>query len=181
MNGETGILPRHPGGEALTRKLLSMSALKPCRILDMGAGSGCALRLLASLGYDAKGIDIAPGKGIVRGDFLHCPFPDESFDAILSECAFFVSGDVQGAFQEAARLLYATGKLLFSDVYFGSAQELCALAEKTGFKVLSVSDETEAWREYFLSCVWAGTADTLCEHIPGKKCRYYLMFAERSQ
>ena len=53
---------RHPGGEAATRKLISLAALAPgARVIDLGAGDGDAVRLLRSLGFGAVGVDITPG------------------------------------------------------------------------------------------------------------------------
>ena len=80
----------HPGGIAHTRRMIALAALpKGASVLDMGAGGGEAIRLLQALGYDAKGIDLAPRDGeVAQGDFLRLPHPDECFDAVLSQCAF---------------------------------------------------------------------------------------------
>lgn len=171
----------HPGGEALTRRLLEMAVLAPCNIIDMGAGGGGTMRLLDSLGFNAAGVDVKPGEGVITGDFLHCPFPDALFDAAICECSFFVSGDAPGAFREVARLLRPGGKLLFSDVFFGSGEELIRMAEDAGLRMLQMEDATPLWREYYLSCVWAGTEKALCACVPKGKCFYYLMIAERSR
>ena len=110
----------HPGAEAHTRHMLALAGLpKGARVLDMGAGAGEALAILREYGFDARGIDLTPRSADVeRADFLHAPFPDASFDAVLSQCAFFVSGDPRGALREACRLLRPNGTLLLSDVFF---------------------------------------------------------------
>ena len=100
------MLFRSPGGQGHTRHMLEMAALpQRARILDMGAGAGETLRTLRESGFDAVGIDLSPrAPEVICADFLGAPFPDGSFDAVLSQCAFFVSGDVPGALREAHRL-----------------------------------------------------------------------------
>ncbi len=172
-------MERHPSGAEQTKRLLALSRLSPCRILDMGAGDGESLALLNSLGFDAVGIDKAGGNGVLRGDFLCSPFPNGSFSAVLSECAFFVCGEPFAALCEAARLLQKNGKLLLSDVYFGEQDEAIELIEKAGFRVLDFADETAEWKRYYIECIWNGTADELA-CAKGKKCGYYLAVCERT-
>ena len=165
----------HPGGEGHTRRMLELAALpRGARILDMGAGAGETLRLLRTLGFDAVGIDLSPHvPEVLCADFLHAPFPDGSFDAVLSQCAFFVSGDVPGALREANRLLKRGGKLLLSDVFF---EPPVPLLERAGFSVLSAGDMTPQWREYYLEALWR--EDEPC-CLPRGKCNYWLLIAER--
>ena len=100
----------HPGGDAHTMRMIELCALSPgARVLDMGAGEGEAVALLRAHGLDAVGIDLLPcGENVVRGDMLHSGYPNESFDAIISQCAFYVSGDARprsgkaGGFSETA-------------------------------------------------------------------------------
>lgn len=99
-------MDRHPGGTAATRSLIERAGLAPgARIIDLGAGGGDSVRCLRALGFDAAGIDLAPGPGVLPGDILSPPFPPESFEAALSQCAFLLTGDVPGAFESARRLL----------------------------------------------------------------------------
>lgn len=155
-----------------------------CRILDMGAGDGHAVRLLNSMGFDAKGIDLSPGTdtpegSLLCGNFLHCPFPDQTFDAVISECAFYVSGDADSALKEAARILKKSGLLLLADVSFSDTGTHVHTLEAAGFSVLKLEDCTSLWKEYYISCIWNGTAEQLCPCIPKGKCRYYLTVCER--
>ena len=166
----------HPGGEAHTRRMLALAGLEPgARVLDMGAGSGEAVSLMLSLGYDAKGLDLEPrGECVAQGDFLHTPYPGESFDAVLSQCAFFVSGDQPGALREAYRILKPGGKLLLSDLFFASPEPLL---RKAGFALLQREDLTEAWRDYYLEALWRD--DAPCCEIPKGKSSYWLLIARK--
>ncbi|MBQ2920327.1 MAG: methyltransferase domain-containing protein [Oscillospiraceae bacterium] len=168
---------RHPGGEQHSRYLIELSFLEtPAKWLDMGAGDGSAVAILRSLGFEARGIDLAPRSEIVeQGDYLHGPYEDGSFDGILSECSFYVSGDVPGALREAARLLRRGGKLVFSDVTENVVQ-LLNQCRQAGFAVRHLEDLTEKWREYYLEALW--TQEDVC--IPrGKKFSYVLFICER--
>ena len=167
----------HPGGEEHSRYLIELAFLdKGSKWLDMGAGDGSAVRLLRSLGYGAEGIDLEPrGKDVVRGDYLESPWQDGFFDAVLSQCSFYVSGNVPGALTEAARLLRKGGKLVFSDV----TENVVALlnqCRQAGFAVRHLEDITEQWREYYLEALW--TQDNVC--LPqGKRFRYVLFVCEK--
>lgn len=168
----------HPGGAEHTRHMLELADLPAgAGVLDMGAGAGEAVALLNSLGRRAEGIDLRPRTDRIReGDFLSAPYPDESFDAVLSQCAFFVSGDPEGALREARRLLKPGGKLLLSDVEFAP---LRPMAEEAGFRILFDEDLSAAWKEYYIEALWRGeTCD--CE-LPKRKCGYRLLIAEKEK
>ena len=166
---------RHPGGEQHSRYLIELSFLEtPAKWLDMGAGDGSAVAILRSLGFEARGIDLAPRSEIVeQGDYLHAPYEDGAFDGIISECSFYVSGDVPGALREAARLLRRGGKLVFSDV----TENVVALlnqVRQVGFAVRHIEDLTQEWKEYYLECLWRE------ENVPtGKGLSYVLFVCER--
>ena len=166
----------HPGGEAHTRRMLERAGLPDgARVLDMGAGAGEALAILRECGFDARGIDLEPrSDDVERGDFLHAPFPDGSFDAVLSQCAFFVSGDPHGALREAHRLLRPDGTLLLSDVFF---KEPGAMLKAAGFAIEYAEDMTALWREYVLEALWR-EGDGCCE-IPRGKCGYWMIIGRK--
>lgn len=168
----------HPGGVEHTRYLIELSFLKPPgRWLDMGAGAGKGISLLRESGFDAQGIDLVPrSETVIQGDFLHTDFPDGSFDGILSQCAFYVSGNVPGALQEAGRLLRKGGKLVFSDV----TEDVTALlmqARQAGFAVRHMEDLTDSWKEYYLEALWR--EDNVCVLPKGKHISYILFVCER--
>ena len=166
----------HPGGQAHTRRMLELAALpRGARILDMGAGAGETLRLLRALGFDAVGIDLSPrAPEVLCADFLGAPLPDGSFDAVLSQCAFFVSGDPRAALREAHRLLRPNGTLLLSDVFF---EEPEAMLEEARFAITHREDMTPLWREYILEALWRDE-DSCCE-IPRGKCGYWMIIGRK--
>ena len=167
----------HPGGEGHSRYLIELAFLDPdSKWLDMGAGDGGTVRLLRGMGFRAEGIDLEPrGKEIHRGDYLACPWQDGFFDGVISQCSFYVSGNVPGALAEAARLLRKGGKLVFSDVT-ENVVELLNQCRKAGFAVRHLEDLTDQWKEYYLEALW--TQDDVC--LPkGKKFSYVLFVCER--
>lgn len=161
----------HPGGQENTRQMLALAGLAPgASILDMGAGAGETVALLRGLGYAARGIDLVPRSELIKqGDMHATGFPGGSFDAVLSQCAFYVSGDVEKALAESRRLLKPGGKLLLADVFFQPPEPLLAGA---GFRILHALDMTAQWREYYLEALWRG--DECCPS-PGGKCSYWLL------
>ena len=166
----------HPGGEAHTRRMLALAELPAgASILDLGAGAGETLSLLRAEGFSARGIDLEPrGAAVERGDLLHAAFPDGSFDAVLSQCAFFVSGDPEGALREAKRLLRPGGKLLLSDLFF---EDPAALLRRAGFTPLCAENMTAAWREYYLEALWRD--DAPCCERPKGKSSYWLLIGRK--
>ena len=169
-------MTRHPGGREQTLRLLRRARLRAgAAVLDLGAGDGDSVSLLRAQGFRALGIDLAAtGALAARGDLLHTEFADASFDAVLSECTFFLTGDVPGALREAHRLLKPGGKLLLSDVFFEPPEPLLAEA---GFCIKWREDITPAWKEYYLRAIWEGTAKTCRIPIPKGTCRYWMLIA----
>lgn len=166
----------HPGGEEHTRRMIALAELpRGASVLDLGAGAGEAVELLRSMGYRARGIDLEPRGGCVeRGDLLSAPFPDACFDAALSQCAFFVSGDQRAALREAARLLRRGGRLLLSDVFF---DDPAAALRDAGFELLESEDMTELWREYYFEALWRDGEP--CCGIPKGKSSYWLLIGRK--
>lgn len=167
----------HPGGQEHSRYLIELSFLPPpAKWLDMGAGDGSTVRLLKSLGYEAEGIDLNPrGEDVTAGDYLNPPYLEGSFNGIISQCSFYVSGNVPLALKQAGNLLRKGGKLVFSDV----TEDVVGLlnqARQAGFAVRHLEDLTDQWKDYYLEALW--TQDDVC--LPrGKKYTYVLFVCER--
>ena len=169
---------RHPGGADHTLRLLSLARLPAgSRILDLGAGAGEAVILMKERGFLAEGIDLHPrSDNVEQGDLLNTGYPDGTFDAVLSQCAFYVSGDVPGALRESARLLRPQGVLLLSDVFF----ELPApLLHDAGFQILFEEDLTSQWKDYYIEAIWRGDCDAVPH--PDKKSRYWMLIAKKEE
>lgn len=125
----------HPGGLAMTRRLGEMLALNPnSRVLDVACGTGTSAVFLAKefgcevrgIDYGQKNIDAARAlakieelKGRVqfeRSDAEILPFADESFDALICECAFCTFPKKSLAAAEFFRVLRPGGRIGLSDV-----------------------------------------------------------------
>lgn len=85
------------------------------RLLDVGCGTGAALRLAHDRGATVAGIDVTPGLLAIAaervpeaelwcGDLASLPFPDADFDAVIGINAFQFASDPMAAFVEAARV-----------------------------------------------------------------------------
>ncbi|NNH70591.1 methyltransferase domain-containing protein [Nocardia uniformis] len=125
----------HPGGFGLTRQLADQLTLRPGgRVLDVACGPGATARLLATE-YDVSvdGIDLAPAvlararadaatAGLAdrvrfhEGDSDALPFPADTFDVVICECALCLFPDKQSAAAEFARVLRPGGRIGLTDV-----------------------------------------------------------------
>ena len=95
------------------------------RVLDVAGGDGYWAGQARKRGADAVNIDIAGQKLLrgsqlahspaqVKGDALRLPFPDGSFDRVLSICAIEHFDDGPQALSEIARVLAPGGELVMS-------------------------------------------------------------------
>lgn len=176
--GERSIfVDRHPGGEQHSRHMIELLNLPVgARVLDMGAGAGETVAWLCEAGYNARGIDLLPrGKNVEQGDFLHCPYPDGSFDGIISQCALLVSGDTANALREVYRLLESGGVFALSDV-FPADEDLEEMVRNTGFRVLQSEDMTESWKQYYFQLRWRGEISKMDCH---RKFGYKLILCQK--
>jgi SAM-dependent methyltransferase len=131
----------HPGGAALTRRVADQIGLLGLdqigalrRVADIACGRGATARLLAGEyhvtvdGVDASAINInharaAAAQGQLQqrvrfhhGDAEELPLPDNTFDALLCECAFCTFPDKNTAAREFARILRPGGRAGIADV-----------------------------------------------------------------
>jgi arsenite methyltransferase len=125
----------HPGGEELTRRLLSMVAPRAEeRLLDVASGAG-ATAILAAREYGCAAVGVDLGDDAVAGarsaaadaglpdlvtfeaaDAGQLPFADASFDVVVCECALCTFPDKLTALSEMRRVLRPGGRLALSDV-----------------------------------------------------------------
>lgn len=115
----------HPGGEALSRHLLTRLGLPTgALVADVACGDGATLELLARAGLLAVGVDVEP-RAVARarrlaaavvGDAHHLPLTSGAYDAVVCECAVSTFADPALALSEMARLLRPGGQLGMTDV-----------------------------------------------------------------
>lgn len=125
----------HPGGLKMTERLGQLLKLGPdSRVLDVASGLGTsAIHLAGHFGCGAIGIDFgernvaraneeAMSKGLSsrvqfqQGDAESLPYPDNSFDAVVCECAFCTFPDKFRVAAEFARVLRSGGQVGLSDL-----------------------------------------------------------------
>jgi SAM-dependent methyltransferase len=91
--------------------------LGPGRVLDLGCGVGHSFRLLAP--RETVGMDLDPGalegqdRETVAGDMRSIPFPDGSFDSVLSVHSIEHVPDPERVLVEAGRVLAPGGTAVF--------------------------------------------------------------------
>jgi SAM-dependent methyltransferase len=104
---------------------LNEAGLPGRTVLDVAGGDGYWAAQARRLGAHAVALDLDAAKlrrggqlsappGLVRGDALHLPFPDASFDRVLSICAIEHFDDGGRALDEMARVLKPGGSLVMS-------------------------------------------------------------------
>jgi ubiquinone/menaquinone biosynthesis C-methylase UbiE len=125
----------HPGGTRLTERLGELLTLTPeSHVLDVASGRGTsAFHLAKTFGCNVTGIDLSeenvrlaavetPQRGLTGrvsfqlGDAERLPFGDETFDAIICECAFCTFPSKTIAALEFYRVLKPGGQLGLSDL-----------------------------------------------------------------
>jgi len=170
----------HPGGLALTRRLAGVLGLRRGdRVADVACGPGTtACALAAEYHVTVDGVDLGEStlerasaaaevaglSGTVRfqlGDAERLPLPDDTFDALVCECAFCTFPDKTAAAAEFARVLRPGGRVGITDVTVaetGLPQELTSLAAW----VACIAD-ARSIREYTAILAGAGLRTTRTE------------------
>jgi arsenite methyltransferase len=125
----------HPGGLRLTSRLGDLLQLAPgIRVLDIASGKGeSAIFLAKQYGCEVTGVDFGAGnveesaaraeaEGLAdtvhffRGDAEELEFAENSFDAVICECAFCTFPDKRAAAAEFERVLKPGGRVGISDL-----------------------------------------------------------------
>jgi ubiquinone/menaquinone biosynthesis C-methylase UbiE len=105
-----------PHNALLFEAVLAAAGVGPgTNLLDVGCGTGAAMRLAHDRGASVAGVDVTPGLLAIAaqrlpdaelwcGDLSELPFPDGGFDAVVGINAFQFAGDPRAALVEAARV-----------------------------------------------------------------------------
>jgi arsenite methyltransferase len=129
MAKHVGLTVIHPGGLKATRTLIdSLGLTKESRVIDIACGKGSsAIYLAENHGCNVIGIDISPnlveeaqeaarrknlGARVTFqvGNAMELPFPDNSFDAALSQAMLVLVEDKIKAIKEAHRVVKEGGR-----------------------------------------------------------------------
>lgn len=109
---------------AFEAALDALAITRETRLLDVGCGSGLALRLAADRGATVTGLDASaalleharrriPGAPLVQGELEELPFADGSFDIVTGFNSFQYAARPAVALGEAARVLAPGGRVLY--------------------------------------------------------------------
>lgn len=119
--------------DELEQKLLldRVGPAQGLRILDVGCGDGVLATTLAAAGAQVTGLDAsadmlaaarrrADAAGValelIEGEAEHLPFPDASFDVVLSVATLCFSGDPDRPVRGMARVLRPGGRLVLGEL-----------------------------------------------------------------
>lgn len=146
----------------------------PRRVLDVGCGSGFLLRCLAATSpatAQLVGIDPAPrmireAKALagdkrltfVTGVAEKLPYPDETFDLVVSTTSFDHWVDQRAGLAECARTLTAGGHLVLSDLFSPLFAPLSHIGRHERARTVTRAEKlladagfrTLAWRHIFV-------------------------------
>jgi arsenite methyltransferase len=125
----------HPGGAKLTERLGEILGLTPrSRVLDVAAGKGTSAIFLANrfgceivgVDYSQRNVEEAEAAATANrlsqkvsfqwADAEQLPFPNDSFDAIICECAFCTFPNKQAGAYELMRVVRPGGEVVLSDL-----------------------------------------------------------------
>lgn len=129
MAKHVGLTVIHPGGLKATRSLIdSLGVTRESKVIDIACGKGSSAVFLAeNYGCDVVGIDLsedlvqeaketARRKGLAArvtfqvGNAMELPFPDNSFDAALSQAMLVLVEDKVKTIKEAQRVVKEGGR-----------------------------------------------------------------------
>ena len=159
----SGIETLHPGGMELTRRTAEAAGLRPdARVLDVSSGRGTqAIFYAKEFGATVTGVDLsrdmvdsarqkAALAGLEKklrfeqGDSQALPFPDNSFDVVINECAVGIPDDSQAVLNEMVRVARPGASIVIHESIWArdiGVAEKEELAERYGTTPL----EKEEW------------------------------------
>jgi len=163
---DLGIEILHPGGLEITRELAELCGInEKSRVLDIACGTGESACFLSEtfgcevVGIDASLIMIKKAKkkakmiGVERkttfilGDAHKLPFPDNTFDVVISECALCLLNK-EAALKEMVHVVKPNGRVGIHDVAWKENTP-----EKLKLKLREIEGEEpetiEGWKRLF--------------------------------
>jgi SAM-dependent methyltransferase len=130
----SGIEMLHPGGNALTQRTAELAALSAgMHVLDVSCGRGTQSVFYARhFQIKVTGIDISPKmvetarervrlQGLTdhiqidQGDSQNLPYPDDSFDAVINECAVGIPDDPRRVLCEMRRVAKRDARIVIHE------------------------------------------------------------------
>lgn len=113
----------HPGWRSsFDSKVFYLPAVPGGRLLEIGSGGGQQLTIMHGLGWDAQGVDRDPdakknaeskGMKVSLGELADQHFPDDYFDAIISNHVIEHVYEPESLMREIHRILKPGGRLVF--------------------------------------------------------------------
>ncbi len=176
-----------PGGLKLTQRGLALARLAPDdAVLDIGCGTGVTVAFLREHSIRALGIDSSAellargrtqntGLPLLLGEGEALPFADESFEAVLLECALSLVQDRMRVFLECHRVLKPLGRIIVADIYARNPEAVPKLrslsvrsclrgavdkdqffqeSSEAGFGNVCFEDHSDLLRDFVVQMIW---------------------------
>lgn len=191
----SGVETLHPGGFELTRRVGDAAGLEGARVLDVSSGKGVSACFWAeAFGTHVTGVEIredflamarkrAADMGVSdrvhfeHGDSRALPFPDDSFDVVVNECAVGLTAidAPRRVLDEMVRVTKPGGKVVIHESTWLTelpAGEKSWLAARLG----TVPQSGSGWQRMLISAGatpelvedWSGTENLMMER-PDRK------------
>ena len=156
----------HPGGADLSARLVrGLHLPAKSRVLDVACGIGTTARLMARefgldvVGLDASAANVAKAEGLLRGETATfvagnaaaLPFPDDSFDAVVCECAVSTFADQGRVVAEFARVLKPGGLVGVTDMVIEGELPEDIAGAITPWTCLAAARSVVGYQSLFLS------------------------------
>lgn len=124
------LVPLLPNYYKIYQPLL-LEGVEPCKLLDIGCGTGIFLKMAYKKGFDIYGIDFTEGmikiakskfdtmnvdNPLVMSSITNLPFEDETFDLVVSSCMLSLIEDIDGAIIEIIRVCKTGGEIRLLEI-----------------------------------------------------------------